>query len=118
LGVTGDKVHLFAKIIAVADIYDAMTSNRVYKGRESSLKVIEELISCSFNILDPKIVNTFVNGLTDFYIGAIVILNNGDGGEIIAKNSIYPTKPLIKVNNSFIDLSKEKNIEIQDVLIS
>jgi len=117
-GVTGQKIHLFAKIIAIADMYDAMTSNRVYKGRQSSLEVIEELISNSFDVLDPSIVWVFVNGLTDFYIGSTVILNNGEVGEIITKNSIYPTKPLIRVNNSFIDLSKEKDIKIQDIFIA
>lgn len=118
LGVTGEKIHIFGKIIAVADIYDAMTSNRVYKARESALKVIEEMLSDSFHTLDPKIVRVFVNGLTDFYIGSTVILNNGDVGEIITINPSYPTKPLVKSNNNFIDLRKEKDIEIQDILIS
>lgn len=117
-GVTGEKIHIFGKIIAVADIYDAMTSNKVYKGRESALKVIEEILNDSFHTLDPKIVRVFVNGLTDFYIGSTVILNNGKVGEIITINPMHPTKPLVKLNNNFIDLRKEKDIEIQDILIS
>ncbi|ABR46754.1 metal dependent phosphohydrolase [Alkaliphilus metalliredigens QYMF] len=117
LGINGEQIHLFGKIIAVADIFDAMTSTRPYKGKQSALKIAEELMNDYFGVLDQKIVRTFVSKLSDFYIGSRVILENGDVGEIIAKNPDSPMKPLIKIGNRFIDLSVTPSMKILDILV-
>ncbi|MCC5909616.1 MAG: HD-GYP domain-containing protein [Clostridiaceae bacterium] len=116
-GVEGPKIHLFAKIIAVADVFDAMTSERSYKGKQPPLKVAEELMNNHFSALDQKIVRTFVNRLSDFYIGSKVLLSNGVVGEIVAKNPTSPANPLIKINNEFIDLSADRSITIEDIFM-
>ncbi|SDK13337.1 HD-GYP domain-containing protein [Natronincola ferrireducens] len=117
-GIDGTKIHLFAKIIAVADIYDAITSDRTYKERQSPFIAAEVLTEQCFGILDTEIVKIFIEKLADFYIGSSVILNNGEIGQIITKNPVFPTRPLVKVGERFIDLSKERSIGIQDILIA
>ena len=60
-GLKGEKIPLESRIIAVADAYDAMTSERSYRiglGKEESIK---ELIRCSGTQFDPEIVKVFVN---------------------------------------------------------
>ena len=54
-GIKGDKISLFAKILTVADAYDAMTSNRPYKTALSQKKAIKELQRCSDKDFDSKI---------------------------------------------------------------
>jgi len=54
-GIKGDKIPLFAKILTVADSYDAMTSNRPYKTALSQKRAIKELERCADKDFDSKI---------------------------------------------------------------
>jgi HD-GYP domain-containing protein (c-di-GMP phosphodiesterase class II) len=116
LGLKSDKIHEFAKIIAVCDIFDAMTSNRIYKEKESPFGVAELINKNSFGILNPRISLVFLNNISKFYVGNIVRLNNGLIGEIVYIHKQLPTRPVVKVDNQFIDLMKEKNIQIEDII--
>jgi len=116
MGVKGEKIHEFAKIIAVADIFDAMTSKRVHKDKESPFKVAEQIADGSFEILDPVVSNCFLYHISKYYVGNIVKLNTGEIGEIILVHQEVPTKPLIKVHDRFVDLMVEKNHQIIEVI--
>lgn len=59
-GLKGEDIPEIARIIGIADAYDAMTSNRVYRKRLSDEDVIAELENCSGTQFDPHIANTFV----------------------------------------------------------
>jgi len=115
-GLNGDKIHEFGRIIAVADIFDAMTSDRSYKKKISPFKVAEYIRELSFSHLDPQITNLFLKNIASFYVGNIVQLNNGAKGEVILVNKSNYTKPLIKVESNYVDLSKDYTIEIVDIL--
>lgn len=116
LGLSGDKIHTYAKIIAVADIYDAMTSTRVYKEKVSPFKVAELIFQDSFGILDPIIANTFLKNIFTFYVGNIVKLNNDQIGTVVLVNKSNPTRPLVKTATGFVDLSKRYDYEIVDII--
>lgn len=116
LGLAEKKIHEFARIIAVADIFDAMTSKRIYKDKESPFKVAELIAQNRFGILDPYISNQFLWNISNFYAGNIVKLNSGEIGEVVLINKQIPTKPLIKVDNRFIDLLTNSEYEIIEVL--
>lgn len=64
-GLKGDEIILEAKIIAVADSYDAMTTARPYRGPMSADAALAELKSLSGLTYDPKVVNTFEQYLID-----------------------------------------------------
>ncbi|MCT4618011.1 MAG: HD-GYP domain-containing protein [Marinisporobacter sp.] len=117
LGLKGGKIHRFARIIAVADIFDAMTSERVYKPKESPFKVAELIAQNRFGVLDPMISNQFLWNISKFYVGNIVKLNTGDIGEIVLINKQMPTRPLVKINNEFIDLNEQAEYTIMEVII-
>lgn len=59
-GLKGGEIPLFSRIIAVADVYDAMTTERVYQKTKSREEAVRELIEHSGNQFDPKIVKIFV----------------------------------------------------------
>jgi HD-GYP domain-containing protein (c-di-GMP phosphodiesterase class II) len=61
----GDEIPLGARIIFVADAYDAMTSDRAYRGRLTPREAIEELERCSGSQFDPEIVGAFARELGD-----------------------------------------------------
>jgi putative nucleotidyltransferase with HDIG domain len=115
-GLTGDKIGLCAKIIAVSDIFDAMTANRVYKYKDTPFKVFELMQHGSFGVLNPQVLAAFLENITHYYIGAKVRLNTGEIGEVVFMNRLDFSKPVIKVDENFIDLAVSKTLSIVDFL--
>jgi HD-GYP domain-containing protein (c-di-GMP phosphodiesterase class II) len=115
-GLKGDQIHDFAKIVAVADIYDAMTSNRVYKNMECPFDVLECIEKNSFGTLDHRVVSVFLKNIASYYMGDFVKLSTGDIGEIVFINPFNVSKPIIKVDDAYLDLSHEKEIKILELI--
>ncbi|MCH4890923.1 HD-GYP domain-containing protein [Acidaminobacter sp. JC074] len=107
-----DEIHQFGRIIAVADVYSAMTSNRVYRSKMSPFQVARLIMEYSFGYLDPVAVNVFLSNISNFYVGTTVKLNNGTIGEVVMVNKAEPYRPLVKVDDAFVDLAKDHSLEI------
>lgn len=60
MGISGHSISLFARIINVADAYDAMISPRVYKDAQNSLYAINEIVRCKGSQFDPEIADCFI----------------------------------------------------------
>lgn len=60
-GLSGMEIPLFARIISVADTYDAMTQNRPYRGRMTRQNAVAELERCKGTQLDPEITELFIS---------------------------------------------------------
>lgn len=116
LNLKGNQIHEFGKIIAVADIYDAMTSNRVYKDKESPFDVFEILENHTFGVLDQKVVGAFLKNIGSYYIGNFVKINTGNIGEIVYINPLHVSQPILKVDDEYIDLSIERKVKIVELL--
>lgn len=116
LGLRSDMIHPYAKIVAVADIFHAMTSNRYHKKAVSPYLVLEQLQQESFGKLSPAIVQTFIQKVTQFHNGTLVKLNDDRVGEIVFSDSNYPTRPWVKVDGTIVNLITERNLYIQEVV--
>lgn len=66
-GLSGEDIPIYARIIAVADTYDAMRSDRVYRKHLSTEKIISEFERCKGSQFDPQIADVFVFMLRDGY---------------------------------------------------
>ncbi len=116
LGLKGDKIHEFGKIVAVADVYDAMTSTRVYKAKQCPFDVIECILTDYFNTLDIKITSVFLKNIASYYIGESVMLNDGTIGEIIYINPYNISKPIVRAGSKYIDLVAQKGLKIMGLI--
>ncbi|TVX99973.1 HD-GYP domain-containing protein [Cohnella terricola] len=116
--VKGEKIHPYAKIVAITDVYHAMTSNRNYRKAESPYLVLEELHSGSFGKLDPLYVQTFIERTTQFHNGVFVKLNDGRVGEIVFTDRNHPTRPMISLNGQIVNLSQNRQLFIIEVFAS
>lgn len=116
LGLKGNQIHEYAKIIAICDTYDAMTSNRVYKSKKSPFFAAEILRDEGFNILDPKMTRVFLDKIAGFYVGCTVLLSNGEEGDIVYIHPQAPTKAIVKLGDKFIDFLEPQNLEIVDII--
>jgi len=115
LKVKGEKIHPYAKIVAIADMYHAMTSNRKYRKAESPYLVLEELHAGSFGKLDPLYVQTFIERTTQFHNGVFVKLNDGRIGEIVFTDRQNPTRPMISINGQIVNLGLNRQWHIVEV---
>lgn len=116
LGLTGSRIPLTSKIIAVADVYDAMTSHRPYRSKICPFKVIEELKHEFFNSLDLKILIPFLIRVAECYVGETVRLSDGRVGQIAVINASHPAQPLIHTDDGVINLINEAGVEIEAIL--
>lgn len=115
LGIAGKQIPIHARILSVADIFDAMTSERVYKKRISPFKVLEMFQNQTFGKLDLSITMIFVKKFSEYYIGSHVTLSNGEKAKIVSLNHYEINKPLLALDDgNFIDISKIRNLEIID----
>jgi len=113
--VKGEKIHPFAKIVAIADMYHAMTSNRNYRKAESPYLVLEELHAGSFGKLEPLYVQTFIERMTQFHVGVFVRLNNEKIGEIVFSDRNNPTRPMVSINGEIVNLASNRQLFICEV---
>ena len=115
-GIKGDKIPFAAKIVAIADVYDAMTSNRIYRGSICPFEVIRIMEADAFNQFDPKYLIPFLNNVISTYLHNDVKLSNGLVGEVIIINRDDLSRPTVRCNDEYIDLSKHREINIQAIL--
>lgn len=110
---SAEKIAEFGRIIAVADIYDALTSDRVYHKKTTPFAVVEVLVREMFDALDPRICAVFLNNVRDYFLGNWVLLSNGEQAEVIFLSQYFGSRPVVKTrDNQFIDLERRKDISI------
>ena len=107
----------FAKIVTIADIYEAMTANRVYRQGLCPFDVIKTLQDEGFRLYDPKFLMIFLNGIVQSYLNHEVRLSDGQMGVIKYINQFSPPDPMVQLENGdIIDLSKDKSVCITALL--
>lgn len=115
-GTARDEIHHFAKIIAVADIYDAMTSDRVYQKKRSPFEVVEVIYQEMFGKLDSAVCVAFLSNIRDHFIGAIVKLSDGSEAEIVHPGEYLMSRPIVRTEEGeLIDLNRNKQIMIMEL---
>lgn len=105
-GLEGDNIPLFGRILAVADVYDALTSSRPYRKPAPPHEVIEYIMGNSGTHFDVDVVNAFLRRVAPFPVGSHVWLSNGERGVVIRNYKEQPLRPLIAINDKdeFYDL--------------
>jgi HD-GYP domain-containing protein (c-di-GMP phosphodiesterase class II) len=115
-GFKSDQIHDFGKIIAIADIYDAMTSERTYHKRYSPFKVIRMFEQEAYGLLDTKYLYVFLENIAHNYLGNSVRLSSGEVGKIVFIHNNHPSRPIIQLDNVMLDLQNEQDIDIEEIL--
>ncbi|MFB4168747.1 HD-GYP domain-containing protein [Virgibacillus sp. JSM 102003] len=118
IGLSKENIHIYARIIAVCDIYHAMTCERLYKEKQSPFNVIEKLQRDQFTKLDHQVVQSFINSLANFSIGTRVRLSTNQLGEIVFVEERYPTRPMVRVeeSNEIVTLKNESSLFISEII--
>lgn len=96
-GMTGKEIPLFARIIAVADVYDALTSVRPYRKPMQPAEAAEYLMGNCDSALDIEAVQAFLKRVEMYPIGSCVKLNNGEPAIVIKNNNVL--RPVVRLLN-------------------
>lgn len=115
-GFTGDKIDKYAQLVAIADVYEAMTATRVYRGPLCPFKVIEIFEKEGFQKYNPRYVLSFLENVVLTYMNNRVRLNNGVEGDVVFINKHHLSKPLVRFRDRFIDLSEHPELFIESIL--
>ena len=110
-----DNIHLYARIIALADLYDNITTEREGQRKRTPFEAIDRITADMYTKLDPKVCVPFLTHIKEAFLGSRVMLNNGMLGTIVRYNNDFVSKPLIRVNeDQIIDLNNNTDIKITE----
>ena len=115
-GLSGFRIDPYAKMVAIADVYDAMISKRAHRGAMSPIQAIEIMQEEGLQKYDVRFIMIFLENVMNTFIGNRVLLSSGEKGEIIFINKSNITRPTIKCQNHFVNLDEEKDIQIISML--
>lgn len=96
-GLKGDEIHLFSRIVAIADMYDALTSERCYHRAISNQRAVEILTENSADKIDPALLALFIQNIAIYPNGSMVSLSDGTRGIIKQQNHAMPYRPVVRV---------------------
>ncbi len=125
-GLRGDDIHIYAKIVAVVDVYDALVADRVYRHAYSSQEAAEMITYGANQQFDQQVIDAFLKNIAIFPIGSLVKLNTGDLAVVVDNNKDFQTRPIVKLlsfskslfvdPSQELDLCKHTNVVIQKII--
>jgi HD-GYP domain-containing protein (c-di-GMP phosphodiesterase class II) len=115
-GLKGESIPLEARVMAIADVYDAMTAARVYRGPLCPFQVIEIFEKEGLQKYETEYIMTFLENVVMTYMNERVKLSDGTIGTIVFINHAHLSKPMIQVNDRFLDLTTEPNLSIVKII--
>lgn len=96
-GLTGPQIHEYAKWLGVADSYDAMTSNRIYKKAMLPHQAVEALYVGSGTLYEQKQLELFRDRVAIYPQGLTVSLSNGETGVVVKIDPSSPHRPVVRI---------------------
>ena len=116
IGMKGNDIDKYARIVAIADVYEAATAPRVYRKGLSPFEVFEQFEKEGIQKYDTQMIMTFMEKLADTYMLNRVRLSNDMIGKIVFINKQAVARPVVKCGEQFVDLSKETDITIAEII--
>jgi HD-GYP domain-containing protein (c-di-GMP phosphodiesterase class II) len=116
-GLHRGDINIYAKVVAIADMYDAMTTERVYRKKMPPFAAIDIILGQMYDKLDPAICLTFSANLRRCLVGMPVLLSDGNKGKVVFLTDIATARLVVRLeDDTLIDLEENREIEIVAVL--
>lgn len=125
-GRAGDAIHPFARVAAIADVYDAVSSDRSYRRARPSHEAHGIVLAGAGTQFDPELVEIFARLVAPYQEGLAVLLSDGRRGLVAANSPESPTRPVVRVTHGpdaaalahpdEVDLAARADLDIVDSL--
>ncbi len=112
-----NDIHPYTEIVTVADIYMKLTTSRLNRPKQGLVSVLRQVHEMGFGKLNGNVVQALTGHLLPGFVGKTVQLSNGETGTIVMNNALDIFKPLIKVDEDYRDLSRERSLTVDEVFI-
>lgn len=115
-GISGDRIDPLSKIVAIADVFHALTSDRVYRNASPFYEILHQMYTGTLGSFETGILLTFTRRIMNGLIGCKVELSDGRSGQIVMIPPMDPTRPLIQSGDAFIDLARASNVQLERIV--
>lgn len=122
----GKQIHEYSRIVAVADVFDALTTERPYSKAVPVLEAMSYIKSTSNVLFEENAAEALMSNVAPYPLGSIVKLNTGHIGQVVNVSRNAPFQPVVRVMFSEnyrrlfasyeIDLSKMDDLYITQLL--
>ena len=108
MGVGGSKIGLFGRILSVADVYDALVTERPYKSAFSPRDAVEMIMAMSRD-LDNNVIRAFLRSVILYPVGTVLRLSNGEYVRVVENVEGNPIRPKVVelTTGKFYDLAND-----------
>lgn len=96
-GIKAGELHEVVRIVAVADTYDALISDRCYRQKWTSNQAVNFLIENAETKFDTKLVSAFIKQIAIYPNGSMVVLSDNTIGIVKEQNKNFPLRPIVRV---------------------
>lgn len=116
-GLDDDEIDDFAAIVAIADVYDAMTAARAYRSAMSPFEVIAAFERDGLAKYRTGYILTFLKKMAEAYQNSLVLLSDGRRGRVIYTHKHHLSMPIVELpDKSLVDLVEHRDIHIVSIL--
>lgn len=95
--IKGEQLHEFARVIGLADTYEAMVHPRPDREARAVYHVVKEIIDLRNTLFDRQLVKALIHIVSIFPLGSLVKLNNEEIGRVVGTSRLHPTRPTVEV---------------------
>ena len=116
--ISGAAIDTGARIVSVADAFEAMVSQKPYRNSMMGYQAMKNLLSDNLRRFDPDIIKAFIQTMGIYPIGSIILLNNGALARVVEVESTAPLRPKIKILiDEFGKVFKQDEGDVIDLLV-
>ena len=107
-GLKGNEIPLYARVLSVIDVFDALVTERPYHKAYSVADTLE-IMYTMYSQFDAEVFQAFLKSLIVYPIGSVITLSNGVQAQVIKTNKGYPLRPVVKniKTGEELDLSRD-----------
>lgn len=115
MGITRDLIPLYSKLITIADVFDALTSDRVYRKALSPSEAVEYIMGNSGLMFDPEIVKIFLKKVPPYPIGTAVLLSDERVGIVVSNCEDFGLRPTVKIIKQETPLTVPYLLDLREI---